>query len=58
MKDKKPFDVGAFVEDAFLNAVYSLFDQFKNKSEIISVIEGMELLNHSFTMNRRDGTKI
>lgn len=42
-KNKKPFSDGAIYKKAFIEAADSLFSDFKNKSEIISSINEMQL---------------
>ncbi|CAM4606540.1 unnamed protein product [Leuciscus chuanchicus] len=42
-KYKKPFNDGDMVKEAFLEAADSLFDDFKNKTEIVKAIKEVQL---------------
>ncbi|GFQ69951.1 general transcription factor II-I repeat domain-containing 2-like protein [Trichonephila clavata] len=42
-KNKKPFTDGELVKEATLEAVDSLFEEFKNKKEIVSAINTLQL---------------
>ncbi|XP_067937246.1 general transcription factor II-I repeat domain-containing protein 2A-like [Watersipora subatra] len=50
-KHKKPFQDGAMVKEAFMEAADSLFVDFKNKDEIMSAIKDVQLSRS--TMTRR-----
>ncbi|XP_023227335.1 uncharacterized protein LOC111627885 [Centruroides sculpturatus] len=46
---KKPFDNGNIIKEAMLAASQTLFQEFKNKNEIISAIENVPLSRNSVT---------
>ncbi|KAG8454178.1 hypothetical protein GDO86_000717 [Hymenochirus boettgeri] len=46
---KKPFEDGEMIKESFLEATDSLFDHFKNKSEIISAINSLQLSARTVT---------
>jgi Domain of unknown function (DUF4371)/Spin-doc zinc-finger/hAT family C-terminal dimerisation region len=48
-KHKKPFEDGEIIKEAFLEAADSLFDSFKNKSEIMASIKDMPLSRNTVT---------
>jgi hypothetical protein len=54
VKQKKSFADGEMVKEAFLEASDSLFDSFKNKSEIISAIKDVQLLRRTITLRAEE----
>lgn len=48
-KHKKPFKDGDIVKEAFLEAADSLFDDFKNKTEIVKAIKDVQLSRNTTT---------
>jgi len=48
-KHKKPFKDGEIVKEAFLEAVDSLFGNFKNKTEIVKAIKEVQLYRNMTT---------
>lgn len=48
-KHNKPFKDGNIVKEAFLEAADSLFDHFKNKTEIVDAIKGVQLSRNTAT---------
>nr|XP_055065219.1 general transcription factor II-I repeat domain-containing protein 2A-like [Misgurnus anguillicaudatus] len=48
-KYKKPFSDGDMVKEAFLEAADSLFDGFKNKTEIVKAIKDVQLSRNTTT---------
>lgn len=48
-KHKKPFEDGVMVKEAFVEAAEVLFDDFKNKTEILSAIKEVQLSRPTVT---------
>lgn len=48
-KHKKTFQDGEIVKEAFLEAAHSLFEDFKNKAEIVKVIKDVQLSRNTTT---------
>lgn len=48
-KNKKPFDDGTVIKEAFLEAGEALFANFKNKAEIMSAMKELQLSRQSVT---------
>ena len=48
-KHKKPFQDGEMVKEAFIEAADSLFENFKNKNEIMSAIKNLQLSRSTVT---------
>ncbi|KAH1028586.1 hypothetical protein HUJ05_001927 [Dendroctonus ponderosae] len=48
-KNEKPFTDGELVKEAMLEAADSLFEEFKNKKEIVSAINTLQLLAQTVT---------
>jgi len=49
IQHKKPFTDGELFKEAFLAAADSLFENFKNKKEIVDAIKDMQLSRHTVT---------
>ena len=49
VKNKKSFQDGEMVKEAFVEAADSLFRDFKNKAEILSSIKALQLSRHTVT---------
>lgn len=48
-KRRKPFEDGEFIKEAFREAADELFNNFKNKSEIVAAIESLQLSSRTVT---------
>lgn len=48
-KNKKPFEDGEYIKESFVEAANCLFDGFKNKSEIMSAINSLQLSARTVT---------
>ena len=49
-KHKKPFTEGEIFKEGFIAAADSLFENFKNKDEIMNAIQSMQLSSNSVTI--------